>query len=113
MVMTSAVHKANFIQRTRIARKASGVRVKTIALALGISAQKYRTYETDEVLPNSLLAGFAMLTRVSQDYLLTGHRSGTVDAQKIQSFNDISTPMNKCGAPCPYGSGWCRLKCSS
>lgn len=103
--------RTGYIERTRIARKASGMRAKAIAAALGMSVCEYKVYEKTQPLPFSFLDGFTTLTRVSKDYMMNGVRHEVRAAQITQTFNEIAVPKNRCGGPCPYSTGWCQLAC--
>jgi len=111
MAMVIAVQQTNYIERTKIARKASGMKAKAIAAALGMNVAEYRVYETSIPLPSSLIDGFCVLTRISPDYLLYGHRADVGQHSGAQSFKGIVAPLNRCGAPCPYGPCWCHMQC--
>jgi len=111
MAQVIAVQQLNYIERTKIARKAAGIKAKAMAAALGMCVAEYRMYETKLPLPASLVDGFCVLARVSPEYLIYGHRAAIGPISAMKSFNDILAPRNRCGAPCPYGPEWCHLQC--
>jgi repressor LexA len=72
--MLTARENDSIIERTRKARVDAGYKSQAaMALALGIEITTYPKYETRTPIPQNLIPQFCALTKVSPQWLLTGH----------------------------------------
>jgi transcriptional regulator with XRE-family HTH domain len=119
MAQLASTDTSVFNERVRLARKTAGIKIRTVADALGISPKQYRLYEGASVMPLDLVAPFCAITRVSPLFLLTGQLSPAATESNgkenihavIGKVHGILVPQNHCGAPCPKGAYWCRPRC--
>ena len=65
--------------RTRKLREAKGWTQSQMALALGVTEEAYRKYETRTPLPLALVERFALITERSVHFVITG-KEGTPQA---------------------------------
>lgn len=97
--------------RIREARKRAGLKKWAAAAALGISADEYQMYESGRPMPIEHLLAFSSLVRCAPSYILSGRVVPA--AHPVVNHGNLYTPQNPCGAPCPFGSFWCRESCRS
>lgn len=65
----ASAYQAAFIERTRWARRASGLSQDEVAEGLGIEQTRYSKYETRSMLPHEFVPMFCLLTRIDADWL--------------------------------------------
>lgn len=75
-VMTPAEFEAMYIARVKALRELTGMTAKEMATALGIPFERYKKYESRTPLPHELMEQFALIARVSVEFLVTGRRTG-------------------------------------
>ena len=75
-IMTPAEYEEMFIARTKALRALAGMNAKEMATALDVPYERYKKYESRTPLPHELLERFALIARVTVDFLITGRRVG-------------------------------------
>jgi len=68
-----AQYKSEFTARVKEARQRKGWKQWEAAQALGISQDHYKQYEKRSLMPHRYIWAFCQHTRVSMEWLLTGH----------------------------------------
>lgn len=69
---SSTAFIAAFIKRTRQLRKARGLTQAKMAIAMGLSVDAYRKYETRSPMPVHLLERFSIITGRGIEFIVTG-----------------------------------------
>ena len=69
------VFNSAYCERVKAAREAKGWTAATMAIALGIPAERYRKYETRSPLPPYLIERFCLVAGVEPHFLVTGKRN--------------------------------------
>lgn len=67
--------KAAFMARVKAQRERHGFSPGHMAKILGISYDTYRKYETDNMMPQRLIAIFSRAVGVSVDFMITGEQA--------------------------------------
>lgn len=75
-LMTPAEYEAMYIARTKALRVLTGMSAQQMATALGVPFERYKKYESRTPLPQALIEPFALIARVSVEFLVTGRRVG-------------------------------------
>lgn len=75
-LMTPAEFEELFIARTKALRVLAGMTAQQMATALGVPFERYKKYESRTPLPHELIEQFALITRVSVEFVMTGRRVG-------------------------------------
>jgi transcriptional regulator with XRE-family HTH domain len=75
-LMTPAEFEELFVARTKALRVHAGMTAQQMATALGVPFERYKKYESRTPLPHELIEQFALITRVSVEFVMTGRRVG-------------------------------------
>jgi transcriptional regulator with XRE-family HTH domain len=76
-IMTPAEFEAMYIARVKALRVAANMTAQQMATALKIPFERYKKYESRTPLPHELIEQFALITRVSVEFVVTGRRVGS------------------------------------
>jgi DNA-binding XRE family transcriptional regulator len=92
---TEAEFKQRFMQRVKAARAALGWKQWQMADALGMSQDKYKTYEVRTYLPHHLIGRFCLITRVDPEWLVTGRGEKPLQPVKLVEQEEAEHPPKK------------------
>lgn len=83
-----------FIERTRVARRASGFTQAEIAELFGMKQDLWKTYETRTPLPHRYIPRFCLAVRCDMIWLLTGKGSPPDPAPSVRPHKARRLPRH-------------------